>query len=143
MEGLRSLGLTREENELVSRAKQSSDALIAQEEKAFEAAERKDFTKAMGYVYGEEYLKAKALIMDPIDEFRRRLDERLANQAQSEERAAQRTVELAVAASVLNGQGYRDGAHLLSDKDGRPPGCPTTQPMRHSDKRVAAGRDRV
>ena len=103
VEGLRSLGLTREENDLVSRAKQSSDALIAQEEKAFEAAERKYFTKAMGYVYGEEYLKAKALIMDPIDEFRRRLDERLANQAQSEERAAQRTVELAVAASVLNG----------------------------------------
>src|SRR5271155_4672135 len=59
VEGLQALGLT-------------------QEEKAFEAAEHKDFTKAMGYVYGEEYLKAKAAIMDPIDEFRRRLDERLA-----------------------------------------------------------------
>jgi PAS domain S-box-containing protein len=102
IEGLRALGLTQEENELISRAKRNSDALIAQEEKAFEAAERKDFTKAMGYVYGEEYLKAKALIMDPIDEFRRRLDERLDNQALSEERAAQRTVELAIVAAVLN-----------------------------------------
>jgi PAS domain S-box-containing protein len=102
VEGLQSLGLTQEENELVSRAKRSSDALVAQEEKAFEAAERKDFKTAMGYVYGEEYLKAKALIMDPIDEFRRRLDQRLAGQALSEERAAQRSVRLAVVAAILN-----------------------------------------
>jgi PAS domain S-box-containing protein len=102
VEGLRALGLTQEENELVSRAQRSSDALIAQEEKAFEAAEHKDFTKAMGYVYGEEYLKAKALIMDPLDEFRRRLDQRLATQALSEERAAQRTVNLAIIAAILN-----------------------------------------
>ena len=102
VEGLQALGLTQEENELISRAKRSSDALIAQEEKSFEAAERKDFTKAMGYVYGEEYLKSKALIMDPIDEFRRRLDGRLAGQALSEEQAAQRSVNLAIVASVLN-----------------------------------------
>ena len=102
MQGLRALGLTQEESELVSRAKRSSDALIAQEEKAFQAAESKDFTKAMGYVYGEEYLKAKALIMDPIDEFRRQLDQRLAAQALSEEQAAQRTANLAIVAATLN-----------------------------------------
>src|SRR5579863_2076108 len=102
VEGLQALGLTHEENELVSGAKRNSDALIAQEEKAFEAAERKDFTRAMGYVYGEEYLNAKALVMDPIDEFRSRLDKRLADQALSEERAAQRSVSLAIVAAVLN-----------------------------------------
>src|ERR1700728_1266834 len=102
VEGLQALGLTQEENELVSRAKRNSDALIVQEERSFEAAERKDFTTAMGYVYGEEYLKAKALIMDPIDELRRRLDERLAGRALSEERAAQRTVNLAIVAAILN-----------------------------------------
>ena len=102
VEGLRAFGLTQEENELVSRAKRNSDALIVLEEKAFDAAERKDFTRAMGYVYGEVYLKAKASIMGPIDEFRRRLDERLDNQALSEERAAQRTVNLAIVAAVLN-----------------------------------------
>ena len=102
VEGLRALGLTQEESELVSRAKRASDALIAQEEKSFQAAERKDFTAAMGYVYGEEYLKAKALIMDPLDEFRRRLDERLADQALSADRAAQRTANLAIAAAILN-----------------------------------------
>ena len=102
VEGLQALGLTQEENELVSRAKRNSDALIVQEEKAFEAAEHKDFTKAMGYVYGEEYLKAKAAIMDPIDEFRRRLDKRLADQALAEEQAAQRSVNLAIVAAVLN-----------------------------------------
>ena len=102
VEGLQELGLTQEENELVSRAKRNSDALIAQETKAFEAAERKDFTEAMGYVYGEEYLKAKALIMDPIDQFRRRLDRRLAEQALSEERAAQFTSNLAIVAAFLN-----------------------------------------
>jgi PAS domain S-box-containing protein len=102
VDGLQALGLTQQENELVSRAKQSSDALIAQEEKSFEAAERKDFTAAMGYVYGEEYLKAKALIMDPLDEFRRRLDQRLADQALSADRAAQRTANLAIVAAILN-----------------------------------------
>jgi two-component system, sensor histidine kinase and response regulator len=100
--GLQALGLTHEENELVDRAKRSSDALIATEEKAFEAAEHKDFAKAMGYVYGEEYLKAKALIMGPLDEFRLRSDERLHTQALSEERAAQRTVNLAIVAAVFN-----------------------------------------
>ena len=102
VEGLQALGLTPEENELVSRAKRNSDALIVQEEKSFEAAERKVFTTAMGYVYGEEYLKAKALFMDPIDEFRSRLDGRLAAQALSEERAAQRSVNLAIVAAILN-----------------------------------------
>ena len=102
VEGLQTLGLTQEENQLISRAKRNSDALIAQEEKAFEAAEDKDFTKAMGYVYGEEYLRAKAQIMDPLDEFRHRLDERLAGQALSEERAAERSASLAIAAVVLN-----------------------------------------
>ena len=102
VEVLQTFGLTREENELISRAKRSSDALIAQEEKAFEAAEDKDFTKAMGYVYGEEYLRAKAQIMDPLDEFRHQLDDRLAGQAFSEELAAQRSVSLAIAATVLN-----------------------------------------
>src|SRR5277367_6003785 len=111
VDGLQALGLTQEENELVSRAKRSSDALIAQEEKSFEAAERKDFTAAMGYVYGEEYLKAKALIMDPLDEFRRRLDKRLADQALAEEQAAQRSVNLAIIAAVLNALAI--GAALL------------------------------
>jgi len=102
LEGLQALGLTEEENELISRAKRNSDALIPLEEKAFQAAERNDFTKATGYVYGEEYVKAKVSIRSLIDEFRRRLDERLANQALSEERAAKRTVNLAIAAAVLN-----------------------------------------
>ena len=102
VQGLQALGLTQEESELISRAKQSSDALIAQEEKSFQAAQRKDFTAAMGYVYGEEYLKAKALIMDPLDEFRRRLDQRLADQALSADRAAQWTADLAIVAAILN-----------------------------------------
>ena len=102
VEGLQAFALTQEENELVSRAKRNSDALIAQEEKAFEAAEDKKFTKAMGYVYGEDIFRAKAQIMDPLDEFRHRLDERLAGQALSEERAAQRSVNLAIAAALLN-----------------------------------------
>jgi two-component system sensor histidine kinase/response regulator len=101
-EGLQALALTPEENELVARAKRNSDALMALDEKAFEAAERKDLTKATGYIYGEEYLDAKASIMRPLDEFRRRLDERLASQALNEERAAKRAVNLAIVASVLN-----------------------------------------
>jgi PAS domain S-box-containing protein len=101
-EGLQALALTPEENELVTRAKRNSDALIALDEKAFEAADRKDLSKATGYIYGEEYLDAKASIMGPLDEFRRRLDERLASQALTEERVAKRAVNLAIVASVLN-----------------------------------------
>ncbi len=102
VEGLQALGLTPGENELISRAKRNSDALIVNEEKAFDAAENKKFTEAMSYVYGVEYLKAKALIMDPIDEFRRRSDKRLADQAFSEERAALNSGNLAIVAAVLN-----------------------------------------
>jgi two-component system sensor histidine kinase/response regulator len=102
VDGLQALALTPEENELVARAKRNSDALLALDEKAFEAADRKDLTKATGYIYGEEYLDAKASIMRPLDEFRRRLDERLASQALEEERAAKRAVNLAIVASVLN-----------------------------------------
>jgi two-component system sensor histidine kinase/response regulator len=102
VDGLQALALTAEENELVARAKRNSDALMALDEKAFEAAERKDLSKATGYIYGEEYLDAKASIMRPLDEFRRRLDERLAGQALNEERAAKRAVNLAIVASVLN-----------------------------------------
>ena len=91
VEDLQPLGLTPEENELITRAKRNSDTLIAQEEKAFDAAEIKKFTEAMTYVYSEKYLKAKALIIDPIDEFRRRGDKRPADQGLSEERMALRT----------------------------------------------------
>src|SRR5271154_1572499 len=101
-EGLQELALTPEENELVARAKRNSDAAMALDEKAFEAVARKDLTKATGYIYGEEYVDAKASIMRPLDELRRRLDERLASQAINEERAAKRAVNLAILASVLN-----------------------------------------
>jgi two-component system sensor histidine kinase/response regulator len=102
VEGLQALALTPEENELVARAKRNSDTVMALDEKAFEAVDRKDLTKATGYIYGEEYVDAKASIMRPLDELRRRLDERLATQALNEERAAKRAVNLAIVASVLN-----------------------------------------
>jgi hypothetical protein len=123
VKSLQALGLTQEENELVSRAKRNSDALIVQEEKAFEAAEHKDFTKAMGYVYGENTSRREPRSMDPIEEFRCRLDKRLADQALAEEQAAQRSVNRN-RCRCPQCFGYRGCAHLLLYEDGGPSGCP-------------------
>ncbi|HTP34420.1 MAG TPA: response regulator, partial [Candidatus Acidoferrales bacterium] len=89
VEGLRALGITRDEADLLDRAKGNSDALILLENQAFAAAENREFDKARDLVYGDEYRRAKASIMDPIEEFRRRVDDRLAGEAKRAETNAQ------------------------------------------------------
>src|SRR5215831_6599196 len=100
--GLRALGITREEEDLLSRAKSNSDALISLENRAFAGAENREFDKARDLVYGNEYLLAKASIMAPIQELQRHVSARLAQEAATAEANAQRGNGVVFASLTLN-----------------------------------------
>ena len=91
---MREAGFSADELGLLRRAKASSDALVALEDRAMNAvkgrypdAERAytivgppDLELARQLMYGESYHQAKAEIMEPIDEFLRLVDARTANE---------------------------------------------------------------
>jgi len=81
VERLNQMRLTTSELSLLAEAKRNSDALVSLENRAFEAAGKKDLTTAVALVYGEQYRKAKASIMQPISECRRSLETRLTTEA--------------------------------------------------------------
>jgi signal transduction histidine kinase/CheY-like chemotaxis protein/HPt (histidine-containing phosphotransfer) domain-containing protein len=81
LESLRRLGLTADEQELLTRAKRNSDALVTLEDRAFAAVARGNTSEAIRIVYGADYTAAKASIMEPIAECRRRLERRLTGNA--------------------------------------------------------------
>jgi len=79
--GLRQLGLTAQEEELLRAAKANSDNLVHLEKQAFAAVDQKDMPKAIQIVFGTEYETAKASIMGPIAEVRSGMEARLTNHA--------------------------------------------------------------
>ena len=81
VDSLRRLGLTEDEQELLARAKRNSDGLVTLEDQAFAAVARGDTPEAIRIVYGPHYTAAKASIMEPIAECRRRLEQRLTGNA--------------------------------------------------------------
>ena len=81
VERLNQMALTASEHSLLNEAKRNSDSLVSLEKRAFEAAGKKDLTTAVALVYGEQYRKAKASIMQPISECRRSLETRLTTEA--------------------------------------------------------------
>ena len=81
VDGLRRLDLTRDEREMIARAKQNSDALVQLEEQAFAAAANGDTARAVKIVYGPEYEAGKSSIMAPIAEVRAALERRLTARA--------------------------------------------------------------
>jgi signal transduction histidine kinase/CheY-like chemotaxis protein/HPt (histidine-containing phosphotransfer) domain-containing protein/CHASE3 domain sensor protein len=81
VDSLRSLGLTEDEQELLARAKRNSDGLVTLEDQAFAAVASGNTPEAVRIVYGPDYAAAKASIMEPIAECRRRLEERLTGNA--------------------------------------------------------------
>jgi two-component system, sensor histidine kinase and response regulator len=102
LEGLEALGLTAGENRLLARAKRNSDGLTALQNRAFRAAGRRELARALEEVYSDAYIKRNAAIAAPMDEFRRRLDARLGNQAQSDGRKAKPIAAFAIAAAILD-----------------------------------------
>ena len=83
VERLNQMRLTTSELSLLAEAKRNSDTLVSLENRAFEAAGKKDLTTAVALVYGEQYRKAKASIMQPISECRRSLETRLTTDAEN------------------------------------------------------------
>ncbi|HZI85624.1 MAG TPA: GAF domain-containing protein, partial [Pyrinomonadaceae bacterium] len=81
IEELRRIGLTPQENELLTRAKRNSDRLVVIEDQALAAAATNNLNKAIQTAFGPEYDAAKSSIMEPIAECRRLLERRLTGQA--------------------------------------------------------------
>jgi PAS domain S-box-containing protein len=102
VEGLRQIGLTPAEEELINRAKKNSDKLVHLEDQAFAAAAGKDVTRAVQIVYGAEYEAAKASIMEPIAECRRTLEQRLTAQAGERSDRARLLTNVAIFLLTIN-----------------------------------------
>src|SRR5688572_7559599 len=81
IEELRRIGLTPQENELLTRAKRNSDRLVAIEDQALAAAATNNLSRPIHIAFGPEYDAAKSSIVEPIAECRRLLERRLTGQA--------------------------------------------------------------
>jgi hypothetical protein len=103
VEGLRQLGITPQERELLTRAKRNSDNLVHLENQAFAAVASNEVTRAIQIVYGPEYETAKASIMGPIAECRGALEKRLTDDALRLAGRAQILATVAFSSLVLNG----------------------------------------
>ncbi|RQW84426.1 MAG: hypothetical protein EHM62_00695, partial [Methylococcus sp.] len=84
--GLRQVGITNDELDLIERAKANSDQLISLEKRAFAAGESGDLKLAADLVYGPAYQAALASIYGPIEDFRADLHDRLAREASAAQR---------------------------------------------------------
>ncbi len=100
--GLRRLGLTPKELQLINEAKGQSDALVHLEKQALAAADDHDNPRALRLVYGPEYEDAKAQIMNPIAQCREMLEQRLTQNALKVARHAHVLTNVALALLILN-----------------------------------------
>jgi methyl-accepting chemotaxis protein len=73
---LRQLGAPQAELDLIEQAKQNSDALIATEDAAMKAVAAGDLETARKLMFGDEYDKNKARIMEPIAKFQETMNQR-------------------------------------------------------------------
>ena len=74
---LREVGILSAELDQIENAKANSDALISLENEAFSAADKGDLAKATAFVFGEEYRRRKASIIDPLVQARTEIKSRL------------------------------------------------------------------
>ncbi len=112
VEGLRQIGLTPLEQQLINTAKLNSDNLVRLENQALAAVASNDLARATQLVYGREYETAKAAIMDPIAECRRVLEQRLTTQAMALAGRARLLTNIALVFLILNA-GAMTGALLM------------------------------
>ena len=74
---LREVGILATELDQIENAKANSDALVSLENEAFAAADKGDLMKAISFVFGEEYKRRKATIIDPLVHTRAEIRARL------------------------------------------------------------------
>lgn len=80
---LKELNASQEELDLLAKSKQNSDALIDTENRAMKAVEAKNFEAARQLMFNETYDANKKLIMDPINEFQKKINSRAEQETQS------------------------------------------------------------
>jgi PAS domain S-box-containing protein len=102
VERLKELGITDRELGLITRAKQNSDDLIALENRAIAAVANKDLSEAISLVFGDGYRAAKDRIMQPIDESRQLMAERLSRDAATLSGQANSASWIAIGALTIN-----------------------------------------
>ncbi|HEY4163137.1 MAG TPA: HAMP domain-containing methyl-accepting chemotaxis protein [Dongiaceae bacterium] len=78
---LRELDAPQGELDLIEQAKQNSDALIATEDAAMKAVAAGDLETARKLMFGDEYDKNKARIMEPIAKFQETMNQRAMREA--------------------------------------------------------------
>ena len=82
---LKELNAPQEELDLISLAKKNSDALVKLEDEAMKAVDAKDFDKARHLMFDQDYESNKKLIMAPIAEFQKKMNDRASTEAQAAE----------------------------------------------------------
>jgi PAS domain S-box-containing protein len=102
VERLKELGITDRELALITRAKQNSDDLISLENRAIAAVANKDLSEAISLVFGDGYRAAKDRIMQPIDESRQLMAERLSSDAATLSKQANAASWIAIGSLALN-----------------------------------------
>jgi signal transduction histidine kinase/DNA-binding response OmpR family regulator len=102
VEGLRQLGLSPAELQLINSAKRNSDNLVHLEDQAFAAVSSNDVRRAIQIVYGHDYETAKSSIMGPIAECRRILEQRLTARASDLASRAHLLSNIAIGLLILN-----------------------------------------
>lgn len=102
MDELRRLGLTEAEMHRLTQAKRNSDALVSLENEAFRAAGAGDLRNAVALVYGDEYLRSKESIIEPIRQARSNIETRFAGQAARLSKEADVVETVAIVTHLLN-----------------------------------------
>jgi methyl-accepting chemotaxis protein len=73
---LEELGAPQEELALIQKAKENSDALIHIEDAAMKAVDAKNLDAARTLMFDENYDRAKAIIVEPLDQFQHMMNDR-------------------------------------------------------------------
>jgi methyl-accepting chemotaxis protein len=97
---LTELGAPKAELDLIEQAKNSSDKLIATEDAAMKAVEAKDLDRARQLMFGPDYDRNKAVIMQPIARFQAMMNER-ANREAETARAHAQTMSMIVQIMIM------------------------------------------
>ncbi|GAA3410731.1 methyl-accepting chemotaxis protein [Paenibacillus hodogayensis] len=94
---LTELGATKEELDLIAKAKQDSDALVKTEDAAMKAVESKDFNRARQLMFDNNYDANKKVIMESLQQFQQKMNTR----AEHEADAANQQASLMLTVTVL------------------------------------------
>jgi methyl-accepting chemotaxis protein len=78
---LAEMGAPKDELDLIEKAKQQSETLGKREEEAIRLADDKQFDQARAILFGEEYERGKAKIVESLDAFQTKMGERSAKEA--------------------------------------------------------------